>query len=88
MNYICSVRTPDRHHIWGMSAFTVPHRVGNYGFLQLYIRRTALPRRLTANANEKDVKGLLFRKQPRTGAGFRLSEIGKAFQAVSSAYRT
>ena len=34
------------------------------------------------NASEKDVKGLLFRKQPRTGADFRLSEIGKAFQTL------
>ena len=40
------------------------------------------------NVSEKNVKGLLFRKQPRTGACFRLSEIGKAFQTLSSAYRT
>ena len=40
------------------------------------------------NVSEKNVKGLLFRKQPRTGACFRLSEIGKAFQTLSSACRT
>ena len=39
------------------------------------------------NVSEKDVKGLLFRKQPRT-VEFRLYEIGKAFQTLSSAYRT
>ncbi len=40
------------------------------------------------NVKEKDVKGLLFRKQPITDAGFRLFEIGKAFQTLQSAYRT
>ena len=40
------------------------------------------------NLSEKDVKGLLFRKQPRTGAGFRLFEIGEAIQTLLSAYRT
>ena len=40
------------------------------------------------NISEKDVKGLLFRKQQRTGGGFRLSEIGKAIQTLLSAYRT
>ena len=40
------------------------------------------------NVSKKDVKGLLFRKQPITDAGFRLFEIGKAFQTLQSAYRT
>ena len=40
------------------------------------------------NVSEKDVKGLLFRKQPRTVDSFRFSEIGKAIQTLSSAYRT
>ena len=40
------------------------------------------------NVSKKDVKGLLFRKQPRTGVCFRLSEIGKAFQTLWSAFRT
>ena len=40
------------------------------------------------NLCKKDVKGLLFRKQPITDAGFRLFEIGKAFQTLQSACRT
>ena len=40
------------------------------------------------NLSKKDVKGLLSRKQPRTGGGFRLLEIGKAFQTLPSACRT
>ena len=34
------------------------------------------------------MKGLLFRKQPRTDAGSRLFEIGIAIQTFASAYRT
>ena len=39
------------------------------------------------NVGEKNVKGLLFRKQPRT-VEFRLYEIDKAIQTLLSAYQT
>ena len=40
------------------------------------------------NVSEKDVKGLLFRKQPRTDGGFQLLGIGKAVQTLMLAFRT
>ena len=40
------------------------------------------------NVSEKDVKGLLFRKQQGTDVDFWLYEIDKAIQTLSSVYRT
>ena len=40
------------------------------------------------NLSKKDVKGLLSRKQPRTGGGFRLLGIGKQFKLYASPCRT